>query len=56
MTFILTAKMDDWSPERAREETKMVGDVNLFFKGTPDDEDCEVEVEIMIAGEFDMIV
>jgi len=28
----------------------MVGDVNLFFKGRPDDEDFEVEVEVMIAG------
>lgn len=28
----------------------MVGDVNLFLKGTPADEDFEVEVEIMIAG------
>ena len=29
---------------------KMIGDVNLFFKGSPDDEDFEVEAEIMIAG------
>ncbi|KAH8091399.1 acyl-CoA N-acyltransferase [Cristinia sonorae] len=27
----------------------MVGDVNLFLKGSPDDEDFEVEAEIMIA-------
>ena len=29
----------------------MVGDVNLFLKGDPSDEDFEAEVEIMIAGE-----
>ena len=29
---------------------KMIGDVNLFFKGSPNDEDFEVEAEIMIAG------
>jgi hypothetical protein len=28
----------------------MVGDVNLFLKGVPSDEDFELEVEIMIAG------
>ena len=28
----------------------MVGDVNLFLKGDPSDEDFEAEVEIMIAG------
>jgi RimJ/RimL family protein N-acetyltransferase len=30
----------------------MVGDVNLFLKGEVMDEDFEVEVEIMIAGEY----
>lgn len=32
----------------------MIGDVNLFFKGSPaeDDDEFEVEVEIMIAGEY----
>lgn len=29
----------------------MIGDVNLFLKGSPEEEDFEVEVEIMIAGE-----
>ena len=31
----------------------MIGDVNLFLKGSPEDDDdeLEVEVEIMIAGE-----
>ena len=28
----------------------MVGDVNLFLKGMPGDEDFEVEIEVMIAG------
>ena len=28
----------------------MVGDVNIFLKGDPDDEDFEAEVGIMIAG------
>ncbi len=28
----------------------MIGDVNLFLKGVPADEDFEVEAEIMIAG------
>lgn len=28
----------------------MIGDVNLFLKGLPSDEDFEVEAEIMIAG------
>lgn len=29
----------------------MIGDVNLFLKGVPEDPEFEVEVEIMIAGE-----
>lgn len=28
----------------------MIGDANLFLKGSPEDEDFEVEAEIMIAG------
>ncbi len=28
----------------------MIGDINLFLKGSPNEEDFEVEVEIMIAG------
>ena len=36
--------------EEERDVKKMIGDVNLFFKGSPDDEDFEVEAEIMIAG------
>lgn len=31
----------------------MIGDVNLFLKGSPgEDDEFEVEVEIMIAGEL----
>ena len=30
----------------------MVGDVNIFLKGTPGDQEFEAEAEIMIAGEF----
>ncbi|THH04684.1 hypothetical protein EW145_g5335, partial [Phellinidium pouzarii] len=33
--------------------SRMIGDVNLFFKGSPPDEDFEVEAEIMIAGTRD---
>ena len=30
----------------------MVGDVNIFLKGTPGDQEFEAEAEIMIAGEL----
>ena len=50
LTFIVTVKEDGWSTETPCEATKMIGDVNLFFKGLPSDEEHEVEVEIMIAG------
>lgn len=30
----------------------MIGDVNLFLKGLPNEEDFEAEVEIMIAGQW----
>lgn len=33
----------------------MIGDVNLFFKGSPLDEDFEVEAEVMIAGVYHQI-
>lgn len=36
--------------------SQMIGDVNLFFKGSPDDEDFEVEAEIMIAGSILIIM
>lgn len=32
----------------------MVGDVNLFLKGNPLEDDFEVEIEIMIAGSYPM--
>ena len=32
------------------DETRMIGDVNLFLKGPAEDPEFEVEVEIMIAG------
>lgn len=32
------------------DESRMIGDVNLFFKGSAKDEDFEVEAEVMIAG------
>ena len=37
-------------PLKTPEDLVMVGDVNLFLKGTTEDEDFEAEVEIMIAG------
>ncbi|OJT15596.1 hypothetical protein TRAPUB_5924 [Trametes pubescens] len=37
------------SPESLR-GLPMIGDVNLFLKGTPDEEEFEVEAEIMVAG------
>lgn len=30
----------------------MIGDVNIFLKGVPGDQDFEAEAEIMIAGEL----
>ena len=30
--------------------TTMIGDVNLFLKGSQEDEEFESEIEIMIAG------
>ncbi len=55
LTFIVLARgtssanldiVDECKP------SKMIGDVNLFFKGSPSDDDFEVEAEIMIAGAF----
>ena len=31
---------------------QMIGDANLFLKGTPGEDEFEAEVEIMIAGEY----
>ncbi|KAI6024906.1 GNAT domain-containing protein [Pisolithus microcarpus] len=45
LTFIILAV----EKEGALSTCPMVGDVNLFLKGHPSDEDFEAEVEIMIA-------
>ena len=50
LTFIICAPEGSGpSPER-RSSLTMIGDVNLFLKGSPEDPEFEVEVEIMIAG------
>lgn len=52
LTFIVLARGTSTNDE-TRDECKtsqMIGDVNLFFKGNPSDDDFEVEAEIMIAG------
>jgi len=52
LTFIILARTS--GGELATSEIPslpMVGDVNIFLKGTPGDEEFEAEAEIMIAGE-----
>ncbi|KAI0314546.1 acyl-CoA N-acyltransferase [Amylostereum chailletii] len=53
LTFIVLARTaDDTDVPLSNADIRalpMVGDVNLFFKGSPSDEDFEVEVEVMIA-------
>ncbi|KAI0364896.1 acyl-CoA N-acyltransferase [Pilatotrama ljubarskyi] len=55
LTFILLsgelfdAKGDARVTPESLTSLPMIGDVNLFLKGCPEDEDFEVEVEIMIA-------
>ncbi|EPS95687.1 hypothetical protein FOMPIDRAFT_1131879 [Fomitopsis schrenkii] len=57
LTFIVLANEARLSADDATDSTEsdwlktlpMVGDVNLFLKGNPSDEDFEAEVEIMIA-------
>lgn len=56
LTFIVAVKEDGWSTENPCEATTMIGDVNLFFKSLPDDEGHEVELEIMIAGMFKILL
>ena len=54
LTFIIFARLPPDEGELTDEALRalpMVGDVNLFFKGKEGEEDFEVEVEIMIAGE-----
>ncbi|OBZ79628.1 N-acetyltransferase 9 [Grifola frondosa] len=53
LTFIILAAPASgpalaWTPDLLR-DLPMIGDVNLFLKGSPLDEDFEAEVEIMIA-------
>lgn len=52
LTFIVLARGTLTSHELLDEckASQMIGDVNLFFKGDPSDDDFEVEAEIMIAG------
>ena len=53
LTFIICVRPNSSSnidPTPKVEDLIMVGDVNLFLKGAPDDEDFEAEAEIMIAG------
>ena len=58
LTFIICARTPDvhdaGTVARTLGSLTMIGDVNLFFKGSPaeDDDEFEVEVEIMIAGEY----
>ena len=68
LTFILLAgagEGTDVTPEEVllpagatttRPPLQMIGDANLFLKGTPGEDEFEAEVEIMIAGECSYIV
>ncbi|KAH8111122.1 acyl-CoA N-acyltransferase [Phellopilus nigrolimitatus] len=59
LTFIVLARDSETSSDEStpqtvlsevdRDPSRMIGDVNLFFKGSSDDEDFEVEAEVMIA-------
>ncbi|KLO17841.1 acyl-CoA N-acyltransferase [Schizopora paradoxa] len=51
LTFIVLARGMTTDCEILDEckSSQMIGDVNLFFKGDPSDDDFEVEAEIMIA-------
>ena len=52
MTFIILARTSDGDLVTSDIPTlPMIGDVNIFLKGAPEDEDFEAEAEIMIAGE-----
>jgi len=46
LTFIILARENDESLSA----NNMAGDINLFLKGRPEDDEFEAEVEIMIAG------
>jgi len=52
LTFIILARGTPSANSDVVNEcnpSQMIGDVNLFFKGSPSDDDFEVEAEIMIA-------
>jgi len=55
LTFIILARATlsgKLNPSKEEiDASPMIGDVNLFFKGIPNEDEFEVEVEIMIAGE-----
>lgn len=46
LTFIILARENDEDLSANR----MAGDISLFLKGRPEDDEFEAEVEIMIAG------
>jgi hypothetical protein len=52
LTFIILARsnMDENVTPDTIGALQMVGDVNLFFKGSKEDDDFEVEAEVMVAG------
>lgn len=54
LTFIVLARPPHAAPDDALTDDDiralpMIGDVNLFLKGSPQDDDFEAEVEVMIA-------
>lgn len=53
LTFIILARTSDGELATSDiQSLPMIGDVNIFFNGTPGDKDLESEAEIMIAGEL----
>lgn len=61
LTFIVcvrdtSSRGSDTPEEVSFSSLTMIGDVNLFLKGLPSDEDFEVEAEIMIAGTSSFLV
>lgn len=58
LTFIVLAREEPPHDSVSRsalsnivnDTSRMIGDVNLFFKGSNNEEDFEVEAEVMIAG------
>ena len=51
LTFIICYRESVSTTVGSEEHTlSMIGDVNIFLKGDPGQEDFEAEVEIMIAG------